>query len=76
MKNEYMVVTIFCQDIKKQPLPLKDMMIKTLKDDEIKFVYKNNINELIKILSTMTVDKVLIEEVSLEDIFLDYYRGK
>lgn len=76
MKNEYMIITIFCKDIKKQPLPLKDMMIKVLKDDEIKFVYKNNINELIKILSTMTVDKILIEEVSLEDIFLDYYRGK
>ena len=76
MKNEYMIVTIFCKDIKKKRLPLKDMMIKTLKDNEIKFIYKNNVNELIKILANIKIDKMLIEETNLEDILLYYYSGK
>ena len=76
MKNEYMIVTILCKDIKKKRLPLKDMIIKTLKDNEIKFIYKNDINELIKILSGIKIDKMLIEETNLEDILLYYYSGK
>ena len=38
---------------------------------------KNNMyetNELIEILSKYEIDKLLIEEASLEDVFLHYYK--
>lgn len=72
--NECFLVTVKCPDIKKKNLPLKDMIIKSLDDTEIKFIYKNDINELIKYLSTIKISKLLIEETKLEDIFMEYYK--
>lgn len=42
-------------------------------EDGVEFIYKGDINELIKILSNYRLDKLLIEEVSLEESFLNYY---
>lgn len=42
-------------------------------EDGVEFIYKRDINELIKILSHYTLDKLLIEEVRLEESFLNYY---
>lgn len=44
-------------------------------DEEIEFIYKGNINELISLLSKYNLDKLLIEEVKLEEAFLNYYEG-
>ena len=42
-------------------------------EDGVEFIYKGDINELIKILSNYRLDKLLIEEVRLEESFLNYY---
>ena len=42
--------------------------------DTIKFKNKISINLLIEKLSKYKIDKLLIEEASLEDIFLHYYK--
>ena len=44
-------------------------------DGEIQFIYKGNVNELINILSKYNLEKLLIEEVNLEETFLNYYEG-
>lgn len=44
-------------------------------DEEIEFIYKGNINELINLLAKYNLDKLLIEEVKLEEAFLNYYEG-
>ncbi|WP_300379424.1 ABC transporter ATP-binding protein [Clostridium sp.] len=44
-------------------------------DEEIQFIYKGNINELISLLSKYNLEKLLIEEVNLEETFLNYYEG-
>ncbi len=41
--------------------------------NNIIFVYKNNINNLIKELSKYNIEKLIIEEPSIEDIFMHYY---
>lgn len=45
-------------------------------DEEIEFIYKGNINELISLLSRYNLDKLLIEDVKLEEAFLNYYEGE
>ncbi len=55
--------------------PLADKIIHS-SDNEIKFMYKGNINELIKALQPLALDKLLIEEENLEDSFLSYYDEK
>ena len=43
-------------------------------ENTIKFRNKLSDNELIKILSKYKIDKILIEEATLEDMFLHYYQ--
>ena len=45
-------------------------------DEEIEFIYKGNINELISLSSKYNLDKLLIEDVKLEEAFLNYYEGE
>ena len=72
-KNNYTYLTIESRDINeiKKELNLK---IKEEYSNSIKFINNMNINDLIKKLSKYQIDKMLIEEVSLEDMFTNYYR--
>lgn len=44
--------------------------------DGIKFMYKGNINTLLVQLNGVKLKSLLIEEPSLEEIFMHYYRGE
>lgn len=52
------------------------MCYKVINKEENKycFIYRDNVDKLIKELSTYTIDNLLIEEESLEDTFLNYYK--
>lgn len=39
----------------------------------VNFIYKGNINQLIKVLSEVEISNILIEEPSLEEIFMHFY---
>jgi ABC-2 type transport system ATP-binding protein len=43
-------------------------------EDKVKFIYSGNIDKLISLLSGVHIEKLLIEDPSLEDIFMHYYR--
>jgi len=47
----------------------------TLSGNNISFMYSGNINELVGFLSGMKVTNLTIEEPSLDEIFLHYYRS-
>ena len=53
---------------------LKGSTIISTKNNEILLSIDHDINPLIKMLSNYEVDSLSIEEPSLEDIFLDYYK--
>ncbi len=38
------------------------------------FLYEGNINNLIEDLSKHNIERILIEEPSLEDVFMHYYK--
>ena len=66
-------VTIVSKNVKKI---VKDLKIDTIIDNEDTIKFKSNIeiNSLIKKLSNYTIDKLLIEEGTLEEMFLHYYK--
>ncbi len=74
LKNEFNTVTVIGTEFKKMKLPMKDIMIKKQTKNSIKFIYKGDINNLIKIVSDVKIDNLIIEEPSVEDLFMNYYK--
>ena len=54
----------------------QDLGLKILKEtkDEITFINNLNANTLIKKLSKYNIDRFLVQEISLEDLFINYYK--
>ena len=42
--------------------------------NEIEFVYPDDINSLLQVFSKHKIDKLTLEEPSLEEIFMHYYK--
>ena len=66
-------VTIQSNDIEKI---IKELDVDIVKQEEKLVKFKNNLlpDMLIKILSKYKIDKLLIEEATLEDMFIHYYK--
>lgn len=45
-------------------------------NNQYTFLYKDDLNHLIKLLSSYDIEDLIIEEPSLEEIFMDYYESK
>ena len=72
-KNDYTYLTITSKEIEKIKKDLK-LKIKSETNTETKFLSDIEINTLIKKLSKYDIDKLLIENISLEDLFEEYYK--
>lgn len=72
-KENFTYLTISSKNIENIKKDLK-LEIKEEKNNEVKFINNMDINELIKKLEKYTIDKLLIEEITLEDLFANYYR--
>ena len=73
IKNNYTYLTITSNEIDKIKKELK-LKIKKENNNEIVFINNMDTNLLIKELSNYKLDKLLIENVSLEDFFSNYYK--
>ena len=72
-KNDYIYLTIASKDIIEIKKELK-LKIKEETKNEVKFLSDIEINTLIKKLSKYNIDRLLIENISLEDLFEEYYK--
>ena len=72
-ENTYTHLTIVSNEIKKIKNELKLDVIEE-KENEIKFMNHLNPNELINKLSKFNIERLLIENISLEDLFSNYYK--
>ena len=54
----------------------KELKLKVIKENENETTFINNMdsNTLIKNLSKCNIERILIEEISLEDLFMNYYK--
>ena len=74
IKNDnYTYLTISSKDIEKIKKDLK-LKIAYENDNEVTFINNLDFNTIIKKLSKYDIDKLLIQEISLEDMFLNYYK--
>ena len=73
-QNNYTYLTIKSKDIDEIKNDLK-LEIKDEKNNEIKFISNLEVNTLINKLTKYHLDKLLIEDITLEDLFENYYRS-
>ena len=72
-KEKYTYLKIKSKEISKIKKELKLKVIKET-DEEVVFLNHLESNELIKQLSKYNLEQLLIEEVPLEDLFMNYYK--
>jgi len=72
-KNNATYLKITSKDIESIKKEL-NLDIKEERNNEVVFINTMNTNELIKILSKYDIENILIEEISLEDLFAKYYK--
>ncbi len=72
-KDNYTYLKITTKEIDKVK---KELNLKIIKESNNEIVLLNtmNINELIDKLSKINIDRLLIEEIPLEDLFMNYYK--
>jgi ABC-2 type transport system ATP-binding protein len=73
-KTDFSIVTLVSDEYKLLKLPMKDIIIKERSSDKLKFIYKGNINNLLALLTDINVRDLLIEEPTLEEVFMHYYK--
>lgn len=73
LKKNFVVVSIESKDVANIAKTLK-VTIDDSKDNFIKFKYDGKSTDLIKALAKYSIDSILIEEASLDDLFLHYYK--
>ncbi|MBQ7031216.1 MAG: ABC transporter ATP-binding protein [Bacilli bacterium] len=73
VKNNITYLTIESEDIEKIKKDL-DLNIISSHDNIVKFVNNLNPNVLLKKINKYKIKKLLIEEVSIEDLFIEYYK--
>ena len=72
-KNNYTYLTIASKEIDKIKKELK-LEIKSENNNTVKFINNIDANTLINKLLKYNIDNLLIEEISLEDLFINYYK--
>lgn len=72
-KKNFCYIIIYSQEIDKIMLEITSEILYQ-ENNIIKLKYEENINSLIKKLTKYKIDKLLIEEPSIEDLFLHYYK--
>ncbi|MDD4547789.1 MAG: ABC transporter ATP-binding protein [Bacilli bacterium] len=71
--NHLQIITVVSKDILKIKKELNQDII-SQDNNELKFIFKDDINILIKLLCNYKIEKVLMEDPSIEDIFMHYYK--
>ncbi len=72
--HTFSVITLTSNDIKKIRKELEKEKIVSETEDTIKFMYKEDINKLVKLISAYKIDRLFIEEPTVEEIFMHYYK--
>lgn len=71
---EMVEVTVKTKEIEEIITKLPIKTIQKRKNDEIQFLYEGKIDKLIQTLTKIEVEKLTIEELDLEEVFMHYYQ--
>ena len=70
---EYMIITIKSEELENIDFEYTKKELIEKNNNLIKFIYKGNINELLKKLTNINIQMLSIESPSIEEIFMHYY---
>ena len=73
-EQTFLRVSIKAKNIDKSTLPLKNMKINYFDHDEIDFIYKGNVNDLLPYLVDIKMDFLEIHTADLEDLYKYYLK--
>lgn len=73
-KESYKKFKIISNDLNEADLPTDGINDFTKTNNQIAFMHKGNINEIIKVISQHEIIDLHVEEPTLEEIFMHYYR--
>jgi len=73
-KESYKKFKIISNDLNEAGLPVDGINDFSKTNNQITFMYKGNINEIIKIIAQYEIIDLQVEEPTLEEIFMHYYR--
>lgn len=73
MQDEYLTITLTAKDKVKIVKELKAKVMENT-SEYVKFIYDKDIDNVIKVLGKYDIDKLLITEPSLEEVFMHYYK--
>ncbi len=73
-KNNYKKISIKGNNFNREIFKIDNVDEYQEFDDGIKFFYKGNINSITKLIASEELEDVIIEEPSLEEIFMHYYK--
>jgi ABC-2 type transport system ATP-binding protein len=72
-KNNYKKIKITAAGLDQTKFQMDGVMNLSQVDGETSFLFKGDINQIVKLVSAQPVSDVLIEEPTLEEIFMHYY---
>lgn len=72
-KSRVKNVTLILKNTENLNLQLPGIIKKELKGKNLTLLYKGDMKELINMLNTLPIKDILIEEPSLEEVFMHYY---
>ncbi len=72
-KNNYKKISLVADGLDKANFAIDGVTNLTQLDGEVKFFFKGDINQITRLISAQPVADVLIEEPTLEEIFMHYY---
>ncbi len=72
-KEQFKIVTIEFERDEQPSLTIPGIISLERAAHQDKFMFKGNLQELLSVLSQTAIENILIEEPSLEDIFIHYY---
>jgi ABC-2 type transport system ATP-binding protein len=72
-ENSYKKISLSGKQINTDKLSVDGVTNLKEKDNSINFLYKGNVNKIMELISSENLTDVLIEEPTLEEIFLHYY---
>lgn len=73
-ENNSVMITLISTEYKKLKLPIKNVVIKDRTEDMLKFLYHGEIRDFLSLVSKIKVEKLLIEEPTLEEVFMPFYQ--
>jgi ABC-2 type transport system ATP-binding protein len=72
-KDNYKKIRVTAEKLNESVFNLSGITNLSIEDGNLSFFYKGDINQVTQILSGMQLLDVVIEEPSLEEIFIHYY---